>query len=301
MLAKTGSMSSLELLDSNYIAEPKLDGIRCIAVLQDGELRLYNRQLIDITARFPEVTPHIAARNGIFDGELVCIDISVSATPDFQAIQTRANREVDINAAAVEHPARFMPFDILHLNGVNLCNLPLYHRRNFLLDCQMPYTIQRLTAPEITPGYGEGVMLKEVGSPYYPGLRSKNWIKVKFLKEEWFTVGGVTHGKGKRAPTFGALLVGSFDDNNSLKLRGEVGTGFTDEQLESIYSLCLERKINVNPFENVGDTQHARFFIRPTIQIKVRFQDYTDDGRLRFPRYVGAGNTRIHDNNNLQR
>lgn len=291
------------LIDQSVIVEPKLDGIRCIAVLDAGQVRLYNRQLVEITSRFPEVTPHVAARNGIFDGELVCLTDAVLHgmsgtgfnTPvsslhraDFQAIQRRANRVQDIAEAAESHPARFMPFDVISLNDANLCYLPLEERRLFLRQCEIPYTVPRLTAAQIIPGEGEGIMLKEARSQYKPGLRSPAWLKVKWEKEEWFYVGGVTTGYGKRADSFGALLVGSYeerDGNVYFKYRGEVGTGYTDEQLRDLYRFCVARRRQTNPF---GDTEklNAKFFIQPTIQIRVRFQDYTNDGRLRFPRYT---------------
>lgn len=300
MLARLGHASLLESLSNgDYFIEPKLDGIRCIAVYTDaGVTRLFNRQLQEITSRFPEVNIRPAARNCILDGELVCLPSAISVTRgvqesgydfkhDFQAMQTRANRDIDIQAQAASYPARFMPFDIIQLNDVSVCDVPLYHRRKFLLDLGLPYTVPMLTATQVEPGNGEGVMLKVKDSLYKPGMRSADWLKIKWEKEDWFYIGGITQGYGKRLDSFGALLVGTQDIiQQKLTLVGEVGTGFSDTDLFMFYNQLEQLQVTENPF-NKKVKANVRFYTQTNIPIKVRFQEYTNAGKLRFPRYVG--------------
>lgn len=329
MLAATGRLALLESLTEDFIIEPKLDGIRCIAVCDSSGCRLFNRQLKDITARFPEVIIAPAARNCILDGELVCLPAALIAsnrapafatlTADFQVMQKRANRDIDVAVEAAAHPARFMPFDILYLNGANLCYMDLYNRQRWLNQLELPYVVPWIHPSQVKQGIGEGVMIKNLNSQYQPGMRSKAWLKVKWQREEVFYVCGYTPGNGKRENNFGALLVGSWESvpgtevevagNDSstykevgFKYRGEVGTGYTDPQLAQFTSLC-QRLLILNSDVQAVYGHDARLleeaprnasFIQPTIQIKVRFNEYTNAGRIRFPRYTGESFIHSH-------
>lgn len=319
----------LESLTEDFIIEPKLDGIRCIAVCDSSGCRLFNRQLKDITARFPEVSIAPAARNCILDGELVCLPAALIAsnrapsyatfTADFQVMQKRANRDINIAREAAANPARFMPFDVLYLNGANLCYMDLYNRLHWLTQLELPYVVPSIHPSQVKQGMGEGVMIKNLNSQYQPGMRSKAWLKVKWEREEVFYVCGYTPGNGKRQGNFGALLVGSWEgvpgtevtptESGSptykgvrFKYRGEVGTGYTDSQLEEYTSLCQRLLILSSDVKTIyghdarllEEAPRNASFIQPLIQIKVRFNEYTNAGRIRFPRYTGESFIHSH-------
>lgn len=332
MMARIGSLPLLESLTEDFTIEPKLDGIRCIAVCDSNGCRLFNRQLKDITARFPEVAVAPAARNCILDGELVCLEgamqqsinnpfmqiwLDIVTRTNFQVMQRRANRDIDIEAEAAAHPARFMPFDVVYLNGANLCGMDLYSRRRWLNSLELPYTVPWMHPLQVKPGIGEGIMIKNLTSLYQPGLRSDAWRKVKWDREEYFYVCGYTPGNGKRENNFGALLVGSWEGVPgteitpaggdgpiytavTFKYRGEVGTGYTDPQLEELTSACQRLLIlgsdvhKIFGFTLQEEAPRNASFVQPSIQIKVRFNEYTNAGRLRFPRYIG--DCFIHNN-----
>lgn len=306
MLATMSTPSLLESLDESQVIEPKLDGIRCIVVCDENGCRLFNRQLKDITHRFPEIRLVPAARNCILDGELVCLHAAVSSAhsiipswlinTDFQTMQRRANRDYDIDKSAAEYPARFVAFDVIHLNDANLAPLPFGTRRRFLHTLNLPYAVPWLLATQIVPGTGEGLIIKDLTSSYTPGLRSASWRKIKWEKEDWFYVCGFTPGNGKRRGSYGALLVGSWEDRQGVSIftyRGEVGTGYSDEDLVVLADACQSRIIHNNIFGVKGPLNAT--LVVPTIQIKVRFNEYTNTGKLRFPRY--ADDYRIPDNN----
>lgn len=265
MLAKTGSLDDISEWGGSII-EPKLDGVRCLVVRDGATTRLFNRQLVDITQRFPEVSLSMAARNCILDGELVCFDSK--GNDKFQLVQTRANRLVDIRLAAETNPATFKAFDILHLNDVNVTGFGLRTRRVFLGEVlgqdSIVHAISTNEALAMSAdGRGEGVMVKNVLGAYHPGVRTADWLKVKWLQETTVYVRRLIPGIGKREK-LGALRV--YDSEG--KDMGKVGTGFTDEDISRILEI-----------ESIGGL--------PGLPIKVRYDSLTGDGKLRFPRFIG--------------
>lgn len=257
MLAKTGKLADTLAEGSSFILEPKLDGLRCIAVYENGKLRLYNRQLNNITDRFPEVAVRPAARNAVLDGELICLDDN--GLPSFQRIQTRANRLTDIAKAVDTYKTSSMNFDLIFLNDVSLAKYSYTDRRRLLLEILPAHlVIPQLTIADIKPNVGEGVMLKDTRSGYSPGIRSPAWRKVKWEQECIVVVQHKIPGLGKRKSTFGALRISDLEGNDL----GKVGGGFTDEDFMAL----------------AGNIQGLR--------IIVRYNDKTNDGKLRFPRFI---------------
>lgn len=296
MLATTAPSSKLRepsvTVGTGYLIEPKLDGIRCLVLYDGFTVRMFNRQLLEITHRFPEVAIRPAARNCILDGELICHGGKTRS--DFQIMQRRANRELDVDAAAAEHPASYVAFDILNLNDYNLCKHSQILRRVSLKDTlpahQVIDVIDPASLAKLQDGsVGEGVVLKHVAGEYKPGLRSSDWLKVKWEKTETFLVGGLTIGKGKRRDTFGALLVGRYDDTGDFVFMGEVGTGFNNDELINLHDWFFKRKSKANPFStSMSGDSVVKFYVEPTYAIQVKFQEFTDAGKLRFPRYAPA-------------
>lgn len=304
MLARVGKIAQLRTaIADGYMIEPKIDGIRCLVVIDrvDADtrmIRLFNRQLVDITGRFPDVVDEVRLKvRGVghtLDGEIYVLGDDGHA--DFQRVQTRANRLRDVEAAAAAYPARFLAFDMLRYEGRPLTSpgFSLRVRRELMFEVCGQLVISSFTQDEanrIEANHeGEGLMLKHRSGAYSPGERSPAWLKVKWLREVRATVGGVTFGIGRRASTFGGLLVGvpmPADKEGRARLRyvGTVGTGFTNDRLYELYAgLCNLRTADC-PFVERGADWDIQFFVRPIVQVRVAFSDYTRDGIMRFPRF----------------
>lgn len=303
MLARAGRVSDVEgALERGYCIEPKIDGIRCLAVVGviAGErvVRLFNRQLVDITLRFPDVVNSLRSRvhhasNYTLDGEIYVR--GEDGQPDFQLVQHRANRLRDVQVAMVEYPARYAAFDVLRINDRDVTGWTLDSRRSALDDVAGSLKIAEYTQDEadhltITQE-GEGLMLKLWSSRYRVGERDASWLKVKWLHEVEAVVGGITFGIGKRASTFGGLLVGVYKPGDAhgtgrLQYLGTVGTGFTDAALGMLATHFRSIKTADCPFAERGSDWDLAYFVRPVMKVRVAFAQYTRDGIMRFPRYI---------------
>lgn len=293
MLAKAGKLTDLDRADiDNYVIEPKYDGIRCQLVRSNGVTQLYNRRLVNITDRFPDVVALFSRLpyDVILDGEIIVYSPS-TGLPDFQRVQHRANRKLSIAEAVRDYPADFAVFDIMYCKYAYVGTEHLWKRRMYLqeLYAHMSFHLAPyLVSTSIQHGVGEGVMMKDKFSLYEDGVRSAAWLKVKWPRVETVTVGGVSYGLGKRASTFGNLLCGKMLPNGKLRYTGAVGTGFTDAELQKMYSRLSTIKTDTNPFMENARDWGVQFFCAPLLNIQVAFQEYTKDGIMRFPRYVGV-------------
>lgn len=303
MLAKVGRIEDVAgAVGRGYLVEPKIDGIRCLAVLVDGAIQLYNRQHVNITSRFPDVVDDIRLKvpgagmlgRLVLDGEIYVRDDA--GLPNFQLVQHRANRTLNIVSAAHDYPARYGVFDVLQ-SGVSYMGMPLKKRRDILWEICPQLVVASYTQEEaddlVVREVGEGLMLKQLSSVYVPGGRDASWLKIKWLRETEVVVGGVTHGIGKREGTFGGLLVGVYrpgDENHGvtrLVYTGTVGTGYTDAMLNSLITHLRAIRTDVCPFDNRASNWDTKFFVRPIMKARIRFAEYTRDGIMRFPRFVG--------------
>lgn len=280
----------------DHLYEPKYDGIRCIAYCTPRQIILINRAGNIITDKFPEVLSKIkfAANNAVFDGELVCYDGQV---PKFQYMQTRMNRLHSIDELASLYPAKFAVFDLLAVDGWDVSDLVLLKRKELLNRTLLendtvfasPYNIGKGTElfKQLESLHWEGIMAKHINSTYLPGQRTKAWLKLKCLKEAVVTIGGATMGFGKREDSFGALIVGIEIDGKLLHC-GEVGTGFTDDELVRLTRMLEAVEVSDSPFAlyNGGRTP-TKLWCSPVLKAKVTFLDLTDDGILRHPSYQG--------------
>lgn len=290
-------------MQSGYIIEPKLDGVRCLAVVGDvGGCQLYNRQLRNITAAFPDVCAQIVgacpgvAMMGplVLDGEVYVRGPEGHA--DFQLVQHRANRLRDVDAAVQAYPARYAAFDVLSSGRVDYKSLALVARKSILMAAAPTLAIATYTQEEADDlarcGTGEGLMLKALASRYVPGARSPDWLKLKWLREAEVYIGGVTWGVGRRADYFGGLLVGVYVPGDThakgrLTYVGTVGTGFTDEMLEVLTLRLRSLHTSVKPFAEADPGWDLAYYVQPVLRARVRFADYTRGRIMRFPRFAG--------------
>jgi bifunctional non-homologous end joining protein LigD len=270
--------------DPAWLFERKLDGIRSLAVRDGGPVRLWSRNGLDLGGRFPELPPALEAepeRRFAIDGEIVAFDGSQTS---FAVLQRRAREWV---------PVYLYAFDLLWLEGEDVRSRPLRERKALLrrtLELHGPvrWTPHRNCAGEAlfehacTHGW-EGVIGKRAESPYRAG-RSRDWVKIKCSEEQEFVIGGYTAPRGSRTG-FGALLLGYYEGDR-LRYAGKVGTGFDEATLRSLGARLAELRIDQSPFFDPVPERTA-WWVRPELVAEVAFTEWTRDGRLRHPRFLG--------------
>ncbi len=284
----------------DWLFEPKLDGLRAIAFLRDGKVRLLSRGGRDATKGYPSLAAELTeqpALEAVFDGEIIAPD--EQGRPSFQRLQQRMNlqNEEDIRRADSQVPVLYYVFDILYLDGYDLLAVPLEARRRQLERALVPGRRVRLieqfqqegeTAFQVAVEHGlEGVMAKKRDSAYRPGERSHVWLKVKATLSDEFVVGGYTRGTGARALTFGSLLLGQYDGQGKLRYAGNVGSGFDDRLLEELLARLDKLRASRSPFTGeVNDRGREATWVKPELVAEVKFAQWTDDGRLRAPVFL---------------
>lgn len=283
--------------------EIKFDGWRALALTGGSQCRLLSRNEKDLGAKFPEVMESLAkvkAQDAILDGEIVALD--EKGRSSFQLLQA-----YDIGQE--RPPIFFYAFDLLQFNGKNLRETPLENRQALLGKLlKKPPGVLRLS-----PGLGddadallaqarklglEGLIGKRAGSLYEAGRRSGSWIKLKLVREQEFVIGGYTEPEGSRQ-CFGALIVGVYRGKN-LVFTGKVGTGFNAKSLGALFKKLKALGQDDCPFSNLplprsgkwgqGITKSEMRFchwVEPTLVCQVKFSEWTRDGRLRQPVFLG--------------
>jgi bifunctional non-homologous end joining protein LigD len=271
-----------------WVYEEKYDGIRTLAYRRRRRIRLYSRNLNDLTAEFPDITCALQGLVGgdfVLDGEIVAFDRH--GVSRFQLLQRRALGEQVRPVFAV--------FDCLEQAGVGLLYRPLTERQLALQATvpRRPGLLMRarrlpddgLTAYNIAQKRGwEGIIGKDATSLYEPGRRSRSWLKVKCRKEAEFVIGGFTAPAGQRRH-FGALLLG-LSDGPALRFVGKVGTGFPEKVLEDLSARMRHLQIDESPFHPVPGEARVTW-IRPQLVAQIAFTEWTADGKLRQPIFLG--------------
>ncbi len=287
----------------DHIFEAKWDGIRAISYVTDS-LSIKGRRHTELTNKFPELHElRTLAPNTVVDGEIVVLP---KGKINFQLILRRiqAVHAGEIQYLAAKHPATYILFDVLELNGQTLINYPLMKRKTILENCVTES--QRIVISDYIETDGklyyqaallqgfEGIIAKHKHSQYYPGRRSNAWIKIKQTLSCDCVIAGFTRGRGNRATTFGALILGLYD-NGTLVHIGQVGTGFTDQDLRQLHARMIPL-ISSHAIINISPPLQPVTWIRPQLVAKIVYQTLTHDGKLRFARYLGLREDKaVHD------
>jgi bifunctional non-homologous end joining protein LigD len=287
--------------DPAWWFEPKLDGIRCVAELTTGETVLRTRTGRDATSQYPElhmVHELLDQVNAVIDGEIVSLD--EAGRPSFEVLQQRMNLSGQraIARAAKTTPVSLVVFDLLWLDGHDTTGLPLEQRRELLeLITEQDHRLQ-ITAHVAGDGEAlarqarelglEGVMAKRLGSAYTPGRRGPDWRKIKLMNTQDCVVLGWTPGKGGRAGSFGALLVGAIVDGE-LRWVGQVGSGFTERMLEDLMAQLEPLVRPEPPIEDAGlAAVKGATFVHPELVCEVQYLEMTKSTRkMRAPSFRG--------------
>jgi bifunctional non-homologous end joining protein LigD len=270
--------------------EVKFDGYRALAYIRAGECKLVSRNGNDLTGRFADVAKALVkavrSPNAVVDGEVTRID--TTGRTSFSELQQGSGQLV------------YYAFDLLELDGKPLVGLPLHERKERLgklIDL-------RTGSVAVSEGFDdgdalfevaqaqhlEGIIAKRVDSTYKSGRRTREWLKVKTENTDEFVVVGYTAGAGRRAGTFGALVL-AVHEGSGLRYVGNVGTGFDDAEIRKLLKLMKPLRRDAPPFGELpkmprvrkGDVQ----WVEPKLVAQVRYGEWTHDGHLRHPAYQG--------------
>jgi len=277
-----------------WVFEPKLDGERCLAFRSGGEVRLLSRNRKLLNEKYPELSGPLNAQQQasfIVDGEIVSLEHGVSS---FAKLQERMQMRHPSAELRRRIPVSFYLFDLMYVDGHDTLQVPLRYRRELLrraIEFQDPLHLieQRETEGEAyyreacRRGW-EGIIAKDAEGVYVPG-RSREWLKFKCVKEQEFVIGGYTDPQGSRIG-FGALLVGYYEAGK-LIYAGKVGTGYDDATLQRLSATLASLETGVSPFTGDGLPRHGVHWVTPKLVAQVGFTEWTGDGKLRHPRFLG--------------
>ncbi|HVX20071.1 MAG TPA: non-homologous end-joining DNA ligase [Acidimicrobiales bacterium] len=282
--------------DSRWLYERKLDGERCLAFYDGHRVGLLSRNRKVLDGTYPELVDALADRSAgatgwIVDGEVVAMDRGQTS---FSRLQQRMG--ITDPAVARRSPVAvyYYLFDLLWLDGFDVTALPLRDRKAllrkvFTFGDPLRYTAHRNTEgeaffAEACARRWEGVIAKRADAPYRAG-RSPDWLKFKCAAGQEMVVGGFTDPAGTRTG-FGALLVGYYQDGE-LRYAGKVGTGYDRPTLTALRDRLDRLVVPRSPFARAGGPTERAHWVRPELVAEIGFSEWTTDGKLRQPRYLG--------------
>jgi DNA ligase D-like protein (predicted ligase) len=292
------TLTSDRFSDDGWLFEAKLDGVRAICAADGGEPVLYSRNRTQMNTSYPELVEALAVAGGprfVADGEVVAL--SPHGHSSFAALQPRIHLTDPDKARATGVPVYYYLFDLLAYDGRDAVSLPL-HQRKKLLRRAFRFT-DPLRLADYRRGAGEkyfahacahgweGVIAKYSESAYSAG-RSREWLKFKCTAEQEFVVGGFTEPAGSRVG-FGALLLGYHDGTGRLCYAGKVGTGYDTATLRALRARLDALRVDSSPFAGPG-RESGSHWVAPEMVVEIGFTEWTRDGKLRHPRYLGLRN-----------
>ena len=265
---------------AEWVFERKLDGIRCLAVKDGGRTRLWSRNELSLNERYAPLAAALDADPA--DGFVL----------DGEAVAFVGGRDRFGGGAGGE--LFYYVFDVLLADGQDVRPLPLEERRRVLeraLDWSDPLRMTEqvtgdgaeLLAGACRDGW-EGLIAKRLGTPYV-STRSRAWLKLKCTRAQELVIGGFTAPRGSRTD-LGALLVGHFEGDR-LRYAGKVGTGFTHATLRDLAERLAPLVRDTSPFEPEKAIPRAATWVEPELVAQIAFMEWTPDGRLRHPSFLG--------------
>ncbi|MBI3954052.1 MAG: hypothetical protein HY330_06025 [Chloroflexi bacterium] len=284
------TMASEPFDSPEKIFEVKWDGIRTLAFISGGQVRLQSRSLQDITQPFADVAAGLAravrADGVVLDGELV--SLNKEGLPRLPLVMQRLQRQGAGQKTAVSYEL----FDIVYRGYRPLLGEPLWRRKGHLNQTVRPSATVHLCHFEEGLGVAfyqavtalglEGMVAKDKHSFYYPGKRSRHWLKVKVSRTANLVVGGYSFGGGQRKELFGGLLLGAYE-GKALRFLGSVGGGFGADDLKSAYSILSQLHTPVCPFAEPPAVPRFLYWCEPRLVVQVKYGELTEGGHLRFP------------------
>jgi bifunctional non-homologous end joining protein LigD len=298
------TLEDAPLQSAALVYEPKYDGIRALVEVDPGRrapVRLWSRLGNEKTAQFPDLVAALTRYAKtlkspvVLDGEIVALD-DKGEPAGFQRLQNRIHL-TESNSQSSAGRVAFIAFDILRDGAEDLRPRPLTQRRARLDQIFRTSRSPILRTSDVVAGdaralfqhaldHGwEGLIAKDAGSLYHTGKRTRDWRKLKIVQEQEFVVGGWTDARAA-GRQFGALLLGYYEDG-TLKYAGHTGSGFNHRELDRVIRLLKPLEIKDSPFAVRPRTNQRPHWTKPSLVAQLKFTEWTDDGLLRHPIYLG--------------
>ena len=277
----------------DWLLERKFDGERCVACKTGSEVLLESRSGTNLTDRYPEVRAAVSAQRAsrlLLDGEIVAFD---GEQTSFGRLQQRLGVRAPTADLVSAYPVVYCVFDLLELDGEELTGRPLLERRAPRAghsSAQWP-AAQRCVPRRLGAPLRRGLPLRLGGPDCKAGRRaiahgrSRDWLKLKCAWEQELVIGGYTDPRGSRIE-FGALLVGYYEDDR-LRYAGKVGTGYTVATLRNLGERLRALEAPESPFVDARPVPPGTHWTQPELVAQIGFAEWTSEGRLRQPRFLG--------------
>jgi bifunctional non-homologous end joining protein LigD len=278
----------------DWLLERKFDGERCVALRAGGAVTLESRTGKDLTGAYPEVGAAVAGQGVgdlVLDGEVVAFD---GEQTSFGRLQQRLGVARPSPALVGAYPVVYCVFDVLEIHGADVRREPLVERRARLAETIEPGPALALSEAwrgDAERRFGracragwEGLIAKRANAPYVAG-RSRDWLKLKCVWDQEFVIGGYTDPAGSRSG-FGALLIGYYEDGR-LRYAGKAGTGYNAATLRDLSGTLRALAASESPFIDARPVPRGVHWTRPELVAQIGFAEWTSDGRLRQPRFLG--------------
>jgi bifunctional non-homologous end joining protein LigD len=283
--------------DPDWLFETKWDGVRAVCFIRNGKAQFISRNQIAMTAQYPEladIAQSIRGSSVILDGEIVALD--ENGVSRFQLLQRRLGRKNagDIQRLAATTRIAFYIFDLLYLDGLDLMACKLIDRKTTLEGILKSSKNIRYSDHIIGEGEKlfeevakvplEGMIAKRLESTYAQ-RRSAEWLKIKTIQQSEVVIGGYTEPRNSRE-YFGALVVGLYRDGN-FHYVAHTGGGFNHQTLAQTYKMMQPLKTKDCPFVDKPKTNEPVHWVKPKLVAQVKFSEWTADGRMRHPVFLG--------------
>ena len=281
--------------DPNWLFEIKWDGVRTLAFLDGGKVRLVSRTGRDVTSEyleFQQLAGNVRANTAILDGEIVALE--ENGRSNFQKLQNRIGVSNPSQKLLDTIPLTYYVFDLLYCNGFDIRSSPLLARKELLQQILAGDERVRYSGHQLEKGKEllaaakaqglEGIIGKQVESPY-SGARSPFWLKFKIVDELDAVVIGWTAPRRTRQ-YFGALVLGLYD-GKELKFIGSAGTGFSEKSQQQILQELQKIKAGAAPIQPVPKLREHVEWVKPEMVVRVKYANWTDDNHLRAPVFLG--------------
>ena len=280
----------------DWIFEPKLDGERILTYRDGPSIQMYTRNQLMANDQYPELVEALLKQKStsyVVDGEVVAFKPGTSIG-SFSRLQERMHVVHPSKKLLNDVPVLYFLFDVPFLNGIDMRSKPLLERKKKLYTSfRFGDSIRFLTHlkangvayyKEACRLGWEGLIAKRIDS-LYRSTRSHDWLKFKCVNEQEMVIGGYSDPEGTREE-FGSLLLGYYD-GNQLRFAGKVGTGFSSEILRKVANQLKPLETKQSPFVSIAISRRGLHWVKPKLVAQVGFSEWTDDGKLRHPRFLG--------------
>ena len=271
--------------DKDWVFETKWDGFRLVAKIGDEGTSLYSRNGNNVTARYARVAEALGSidHHAVIDGELVALD--AGGRSRFQLLQ---------NALRGKARLRYYVFDLMFLDGRDMRSKPLLERKQQLRSIISRHPLIRYSPHSREHGIAEfdkarrageeGIIAKRAAGLYYSGKRTREWLKIKAGHEQEAVIVGFTAPRGSRE-YFGSVALAVYD-KGKLVYVGHSGGGFSRDMLRTLHARMMKLKTDNKPFTGIAHERQTTW-IRPQLVCQVKFTEWTDNGEMRHPVFLG--------------